>query len=72
MKDWEAIKSGVNVSKIETFAESVKKLGEEFNLEYLSNYGEKLYQNAISFDMENLSETIKHFPVLVEKISSLV
>lgn len=65
---WNQIKSAYNFNKIHEFAEEIKTLGETYHLEYLINWGVTLAQQAKSFDMKNLPDTIQYFPGLVQMV----
>ncbi len=71
MTTWDRVSKAFFVDEIETFAEQVKELGLQFQLDMLSEWGQKLLKQVYSFDMEKLPETLKHYPELVKKINAL-
>ncbi|MCK4539435.1 MAG: PAS domain S-box protein, partial [Candidatus Krumholzibacteria bacterium] len=71
MADWARIQGSAIISEIERFAEEIQGLGQEYDLDSLANWGDDLFKQANSFDMDRLPETLGHFPALVDKIAGL-
>jgi len=60
------------IDEIEDFALEVKKLGTQYNLELLTDWGEALFREIERFDMEKLPRTLEDFPRLVRDIKALI
>ena len=71
MADWARIRGSAIISEIERFAEEIRGLGREYDLDSLANWGDDLFKQASSFDMDRLPETLDHFPALVDEIAGL-
>jgi PAS domain S-box-containing protein len=71
MADWAQIQGSAIISEIERFAEEIVGLGREYDLDSLANWGDDLFKQANSFDMDRLPETLDNFPALVDEIAAL-
>ncbi len=71
MADWERIQGSAIISEIERFAKEIRELGQEYDLNSLANWGDDLFKQANSFDMDRLPGTLDHFPALVDEIAGL-
>jgi PAS domain S-box-containing protein len=69
--NWKKINETFFVDEIETFARDVKKLGQDYRLDMLFNWGERLMNQVRSFDMDKLPGTLNRFPALIKKIERL-
>ncbi|MCP5049950.1 MAG: response regulator [bacterium] len=68
---WQSINETFFIDDIENFANTVKGLGENLELETLSGWGSRLLEQVNHFDMENMPGTLKQFPGLVVGIKNL-
>ncbi|MCP4353177.1 MAG: response regulator, partial [Desulfobacterales bacterium] len=58
-------------NEIEDFANQIKEIGASYGLDILTDWGDGLFKQAQSFDVEKLPGTLNYFTELVNKISSL-
>jgi PAS domain S-box-containing protein len=65
---WDKVKSTFFLNEIENFSQDIINLGEKYNLDILTNWGNKLYNQTWRIDMERLPGTLEHFPELVDEI----
>jgi PAS domain S-box-containing protein len=59
------------INDIEDFAKNIQKLGNEYGVSMLFNWGEKLSVQADSFDLENLTVTLNEFESILNNIKSI-
>jgi PAS domain S-box-containing protein len=59
------------INDIEDFAKNIQKLGKEYGVSILLNWGEKLSTQADSFDLENLTNTLNEFESILNNIKSI-
>ena len=71
MKKWENIRQTFIIDEIEAFASLIQKIGEKHNLYMLSNWGEKVVEQARCFEIDILPQTLQCYPELVEEICEL-
>jgi len=71
MADWERIQGSAIISEIERFAKEIQGIGQEYDLDSLANWGDDLFKQVNSFDMDQLPETLDHFPALVDELAGL-
>ncbi len=72
MTRWNRIAEAFFVDEIELFAQEIKELGDEYNINLLSNWGGKLNRLAEAFDMEKLPNVLNDYPKLVNKLTDLM
>ncbi|MFO7874631.1 MAG: PAS domain S-box protein [Bacteroidales bacterium] len=68
---WNSVKEQLVLFKIESFAGSIEKLGEDFSMDLLRNYAKRLQQDLDSLDLDALRDDLKEFPSLVEQIRQM-
>lgn len=66
--EWNNVIKTFNINKIEAFSHKLVSKAIFFQNNYLLKYGEKLFDEIQSFDMEKLPETLKCFPKIVESL----
>ncbi|MCP5047284.1 MAG: response regulator [bacterium] len=69
---WKQVTREFIIDDIETFAGSVKGLGEQYQVAFLSRWAEQLKDHAQGLDIENLENTLAVFPRLIQKIKQQV
>jgi PAS domain S-box-containing protein len=69
--DWKRISDVFILDDVETFAEGIINLGNQYHLSLLSQWGDKLLKEIRNYDMENGPVTLAYFPELVKKINAL-
>jgi len=57
-----------NISDVEKFAKSVSLLAEEYEIEFLKNYSDNLFEAVDVFDILEIQKLTKEFPNLLEKL----
>ncbi len=60
------------VNDIEDFATRVSNLGQEYHCPHLSEWGERLLNQAIMFDMDAMPKTLDSFGQIIDKISNML
>jgi CheY-like chemotaxis protein len=68
----EKVKNRFIIDEIESFAVEIKTLGTQYKLPLLTDWGEKLFREIQSFDMEQLPKTLDSFSRLVKEIEMLL
>ncbi len=69
---WEGLRGALVIDKLETFADRIRKLGEEYGYPPLASWGERLMQQAEMFDLDGLPKTLEGFPNMIGEIQALV
>lgn len=70
-EDWKKISDVFILDDLETFALGINDLGNQYHLNLLTQWGEKLLKETRNYDMENAPITLAYFPELVKKINTL-
>jgi signal transduction histidine kinase/DNA-binding response OmpR family regulator len=69
-RKYRKIKTTFIINEIEDFSKEIIELGERYSIDLLKNWGDKLFDEIQSFDMEKLPLTLDDFPALVKEIAS--
>ena len=69
---WEEISEILTIGAIEDFARQIQKLGTDYHVQKLENWGNLLLFQATVFDMEALGQTLKMFPELLQSLKALL
>lgn len=67
---WESIKDSLVLFNIESFADELKEMGEEFKFTYLIDYANKLSEDIDLIDLEALEIRLKEFPELINSVAN--
>jgi PAS domain S-box-containing protein len=62
----EKFSGALELDQIELFAKEIRKLGEDYHINYLYNYGEKLYELAQDFESAQIRIWLRKFPELIK------
>jgi len=68
---WKQTSEQFIFSDIETFGQTMISLGEKFMISIVRSWGQQLLDQARSFDMEALPETLAAYSELIEKLESM-
>ena len=68
MASWQSRKDSMEVSELETFANSLSQLAEQTDLLALQNYSQKLMRYVRNFELITANELIQNFPEMVESL----
>jgi len=68
MNEWEQMKDTLILDKWIDFGKKIKELGIQNNISLLSDYGEKIIDNADDFNIIELKKRIVEYPEIVEII----
>jgi PAS domain S-box-containing protein len=68
---WKWISDVFVIGDIEAFASEIKNLGSQYNLKILSDWGDRLFREIQSYDMEKAPDTLEYFPELIKEIAAL-
>ncbi len=70
-EDWTRISDVFILDDVETFAKGIINLGNQYQLNLLTQWGDKLLKEIRNYDMENSPTTLAYFPELVKRINTL-
>ncbi|MCK5147760.1 PAS domain S-box protein [bacterium] len=70
-KYWKTLSKSMIIHEIVEFADEINTLSTKFNIQPMAEWSSKLHNLAINFDMEQLPDTIKEYPALVDKVKTL-
>jgi signal transduction histidine kinase/ligand-binding sensor domain-containing protein/FixJ family two-component response regulator len=68
----------VNISKtffldeIDHFSRKIQELGDQYSINFLKNWGEKLSKEVKNYDMQEVSRTITYFPEFLRELKTLI
>jgi signal transduction histidine kinase/CheY-like chemotaxis protein len=68
MPTWEGLKGAIIPNEITDFADKIKGLGEEYNVSYLTQYGESLHEFTELFEFEQIENMLNEFPNLIKAL----
>ncbi|MCP4148706.1 MAG: response regulator [bacterium] len=68
---WQRVSATFIVRDINSFAEDIRKLGQQYSLGVLNEWGAKLLKEQQRFDMDRLAVTLESFPGLIKNITAL-
>jgi len=63
---WKEISGAIEIDVIDDFAQNIIKLGCEYNVSELIQYGENLREFTQNFDIKNIKGNLKKFPEIVD------
>ena len=64
----EELSSTLTINEVEEFAGEVRAFGEEYGYPPLLSWGERLAEQAGSFDMDGMVEALQHYPQLIADV----
>ena len=67
---WESATMTSSFTEIEEFAQSIKQLGLEYNLQSLQSFSDVLVMHAKNFDIDNMNDVLKSYPSLITELKS--
>jgi PAS domain S-box-containing protein len=68
---WQEITEMPIMDEIEKFASELSVIAQEYNIQYIADYGDRLYENAQTFNIENIEKLMKYFPELLNQIKAI-
>jgi len=68
MDEWEQMKDMLILNKWIDFGKKIKDLGRENNIPFLTDYGEKIIDNADDFNIIELKQRIMEYPEIVKTV----
>lgn len=68
---WTKVKTTFYFNEIEDFANEIREMGTAYNVGILSNWGDDMFHQTKSFDMERLPDTLGYFPEIIKQIRDL-
>jgi signal transduction histidine kinase/ligand-binding sensor domain-containing protein len=68
---WESIRKTFLLDEIEDFCEELSALGKQYRLPLLTQWSQRLFNDARSFNMPLLTRTLDEFPGLIKDIKTL-
>ncbi len=70
--EWKRISNILLLDEAEDFARRMKVLGEQYEVNVLSEWGDKLFKEIQDFDMEHIPSTLEQFAWVIESIASCI
>jgi PAS domain S-box-containing protein len=70
-KEWETIKGQLILFKIEKFAAGLNNLSNQYGVQFLGNYSQRLSNELEEVDLVSLKETLRQFPKVINAISEV-
>jgi len=70
LQQWESAAKNNSIEEIKDFGDHIRQIGDNYSLEILCAYGQKLVSLASLFDIENMEAALAFYPQLVEQIKS--
>lgn len=71
MKTWEAFEEKQPMNDVTAFGSELKKLGEQYKIKFIYQYGDSLLSAVESFDIDRMQRGLKEFPKMIEQIKSI-
>ena len=71
LPEWENVKKQFIIDEIETFAEKMKQVAEEYSFKALLDWSNDLNMQTQQFDMAKIPGTLKRFPGIVEQLKQI-
>jgi hypothetical protein len=65
---WEKISKIHIIDEIDSFSKDIRELGVQYRSGRLKNWGELLFDDLQTFDMQKVARTLDHFPGLIKEI----
>ncbi len=65
---WGKISKTHIIDEIEAFSQEIRELGAQYHSGRLKNWGEVLFNDLQTFDMQKVARTLDHFPGLIKEI----
>lgn len=65
---WVKINKTHIIDEIDSFSKDIQELGTQYRSGRLKNWGELLFNDLQTFDMQKVSKTLDHFPGLIKEI----
>ncbi|MBF0288119.1 MAG: response regulator [SAR324 cluster bacterium] len=69
-QSWQTVKDSGQFDEIEKFSEQLMKLGRQYTIHPLAQYGEALKSQTENFDIEGMNEILCSYPQLLEDLKS--
>ncbi len=67
---WESCLRTSSFSEIETFAQNMKSIGSEYNLESIKSFSDVLVMHAKNFDIDNMNEVLMSYPSIINELKN--
>ncbi|MCP4151917.1 MAG: response regulator, partial [bacterium] len=71
LDQWQDVRQTFMLDEIEGFAKEIQALGREYGLLVIGSWGDRLFNEIRSFNMQKVALTMKSFPELVNEIKML-
>lgn len=69
---WIELQDQQPMDKVEIFANTVSKVGKQYKISALTNYGSILNASIQSFDIDEMLNTLTHFPNLLKQLKNVI
>ncbi|MBF0225546.1 MAG: response regulator [Desulfobacterales bacterium] len=70
MNEWSNARQKQCIPDIETFANKIKDIGNKYNFQEISQFGDNLLVSVNMFDIEGMCKILDSFPLIVAKIGN--
>ncbi len=71
MEQWNNFKEKQPIKEVKKFAVDIKNLGNNYGIELLLQFGDKLITYVDNYDVDEMLSTINEFPELIKKLKSI-
>lgn len=70
LKQWESFKSRQPINDVKAFAERIMELGDNYDIRFLRDYGERLIFYVDNFEVEGIRSMLHQFPGILLQLKS--
>ncbi len=71
LNSWNKVKDSLVLFRIKSFAEELKKTGEEYEFHFLKAYANRLIHDVEVIDLDSITENLSSFPEIIEQIRKI-
>lgn len=69
-KQWESLLMTSSFSEIEAFAQNMKTIGSENNLQVLQTFSDVLVKHVKNFDIDNINDVLSTYPSIINELKN--
>lgn len=71
LEQWKTIRRTLNNRQVKVFAAGIEKLGAEYSVPPLQEYGKRLERQVASFDIEKIPHSLEKFSAILRQITQI-
>ena len=72
LEQWEMLRKTFLLEDIEHFSAEIQELGEQYGAEMLKTWGNRLYTELNTYNMQRVEKVLEEFPDIIKEIEGLV